>query len=188
MTWYEDPAEMVRRRKKAGLSQYALAKKIGRSRSLVNDVERGVIKLRGELADKIWTAIADTLRARQETVKDMFTKLAATGQVAKLKTLGQAKDVAVGAGWLQESEAADIRNRSDLAGQMTKMVARFWVGMLQSALEGKMPPDTIRESMAELQPWAVSEYSKGLEEVSKLVEKWQQDINAAMPRLERKAK
>src|SRR5438309_11481088 len=58
MNWYEDPEELVKRRREAGLSQAQLAERTGRSRSLIRDVELKKIKLRGELAHDLWQAIA----------------------------------------------------------------------------------------------------------------------------------
>jgi transcriptional regulator with XRE-family HTH domain len=58
MNWFEDPAELLKRRRQAGLSQAQLAERTGRSRSLIRDVELRKIKLQGNLAHDLWKAIA----------------------------------------------------------------------------------------------------------------------------------
>jgi predicted transcriptional regulator len=66
MDWYEDPAELAKWRREAGLSQSELARRSARSRSVVRDVEVGRIKLRGELARSLWIVITQEHLKRAE--------------------------------------------------------------------------------------------------------------------------
>jgi transcriptional regulator with XRE-family HTH domain len=69
--WFEDRLELATRRKALGISQARLGAAAGLSRSVVRDVERGRIRLRGERAQRLWVAILDE-RKRQEQGLNAF--------------------------------------------------------------------------------------------------------------------
>jgi transcriptional regulator with XRE-family HTH domain len=64
--WFEDRNELATRRKSLGLSQAKLGALAGISRSVVRDVERGRIKLRGDRAQRLWKAVCDGMRKREQ--------------------------------------------------------------------------------------------------------------------------
>lgn len=78
MSWIDDPAELRKRRLEAGLSQAELGARAGKARSVVRDVELGKIKLRGELRESLWQALAryrvEQLRA-DRTVRSYAEKV-----------------------------------------------------------------------------------------------------------------
>jgi transcriptional regulator with XRE-family HTH domain len=92
MKWHEDFKELARRRRAAGLSQAELSKRTGRSRSLIRDVESGRIKLRGELAEALWQAIADADIEKAEREKRL-------GSISTLADLRHADPAKVPASW-----------------------------------------------------------------------------------------
>src|SRR4051812_38637443 len=76
--WQEDPAELAKRRREAGLSQAEVAKRTGRSRSLIRDLELGKIKLRGKLAHDVWTVVINATpprRSRNAFADQVFGRL-----------------------------------------------------------------------------------------------------------------
>src|SRR5215469_17175923 len=170
MSWYEDPALMVKRRKEAGLSQADLAKKIGRSRSLVRDVERGVIKLRGDLADAIWHAIAEARLARKNKADEIAAKL----------TVGDLKKTAIEEGWISKREAAKLPDPDDLRIELLLNGAEGWIDILRDAFHGNITPESISALIKKSDRSKLKLYASALELVSKLIERWREQIKAAM--------
>src|SRR5262249_48294053 len=59
LAWYEDPKELRKRRIEAGLSAEQLGQLVGKSLSVIKNLESGRTKLQGELREAVWTAIGE---------------------------------------------------------------------------------------------------------------------------------
>jgi DNA-binding XRE family transcriptional regulator len=68
MQWSEDHRALAKQRREVGLTQDELAKRVGKSRSVIRDIESGRIKLRGETAIALWEAIAEAKITQRKDV------------------------------------------------------------------------------------------------------------------------
>jgi len=75
VNWYEDPAELKKRRKEAGLSSRELAERAGCSHMILRHIEAGRTKLRGKTADALWAAIARVANLREKREARTLTRL-----------------------------------------------------------------------------------------------------------------
>jgi len=128
MNWYEDPEELVKRRREAGLSQAQLAERTGRSRSLIRDVELKKVKLRGELAHDLWEAISDAHAERKKRMIPLSLLLNADfhGYLANNRTI--------------DAPAADVFKRlvaesKELIAVQRELIAELRKGAEQDAAQ-----------------------------------------------------
>jgi transcriptional regulator with XRE-family HTH domain len=67
-SWLEDGLALRVARRKAGITQAALAERAGMSRSLVRDVELGRVRFTGERSAKLWEALSSFRFAESEVI------------------------------------------------------------------------------------------------------------------------
>ncbi len=91
MDAHQDPQVLKTIRKSVGLTQHQLAERAGVSRSLLNAIEQGRVRLRGETAAKLWTSITERQREQREAFDKEFGPLRGVADICASADAAEAR-------------------------------------------------------------------------------------------------